>query len=148
MPIQYARFVGTAPSTTSFQVVRPTQSVWVPDPGTDTVKIAMPPNQWVTGPVSMRIQVPAHQNNLGPVPTDLQRVQSNENYLGLRKGWIATDQGGIFHLQGTRKPLGELTTSEKWGIAFGAAATLATVATSFVVVSRYLRDKKKSRRRK
>jgi hypothetical protein len=162
--VSFARFVGTAPGSTtiSFQgfgqaepvkrpvapppfpylnLPSPTQAVYEPDPNTDNVRIAMPPNQWVTGPVEMKISVPAGTRAMGPVPNDGELAQTRPGYLPLHRGWIAPSHGEpIFTLQGTKPGLG-LSTSEKWAIAASVLSATALIVSTTIAVLRYRNGK-------
>jgi len=148
--ISRPRRVGTAPGTTVLQIngqpvaglsrhasgaIYPTQSVWEPDPNSDTVKISMPPNQWATGPTEMVVRVPAGQNRMGPVITDQQAARSLP-YLPVRKGWIAGKQQNVFHLQGSGG-LGEMSSSEKWAITASVISAFALATSTMLAVLRY-----------
>lgn len=158
--VSFARYVGAAPGSTtiSFQgfgqadpasrpvapppvpylnLPSPTQSVWEPDPNTDNVRFALPPNQWVTGPVEMKISVPAATKAMGPVPNDGQLARTRPGYLPLHRGWIATSNNEpIFTLQGSQRGLG-LSTSEKWAIAASILSATALAVSTTIAVLRY-----------
>jgi hypothetical protein len=149
--ITFSRYVGVAPGTTTFSpngrrgglgqptpgAVYPTQSVWEPDPNSDTVRIAMPNNQWVTGPSQMIIKVPRHQREMGPVPTDLQVAQQGRPWLPVHRGWIDTSGEPIFHLQGA--PVGQSAddTAVKWSIAASVISAVALATTTIITVMRF-----------
>lgn len=161
--VTFARFVGTAPGTVTFQGAAPTspfppaaspfpfinpterfptQSVWEPDPNVDNVKIAMPPNQWVTGPLEMNISIPVEQRAFGPVPNDLQLAETR-NYLPLHRGWITTNGGTVFNLQGAGKGnLGQLSTAEKWAITASVISAVALGTTTILAVLNYRKSKR------
>jgi len=153
--LDMARWVGTAPGTSTVTYPRnpalgqvpavfPTQAVLEPDPNSDSIKIALPPNQWATGPVEMVVNVPAGEKNLGPVPTDLQIHKQGRPYLPVQRGWIANADGpNIYHLQG---PLGLgadpsassiENTAVKWSIAASVISALALATTTVIAVARY-----------
>jgi len=148
--VQKGRRVGTAPGTTVLQInglpvggfgqpapgaFYPTQAVWEPDPNTDTVKIAMPPNQWATGPTEMIIKMPAAQRSMGPVLTD-KEAASRLPYLPVRKGWIAGKDQTIYNLQGAGG-LGEMSSAEKWAITASVISAFALATTTVIAVLRY-----------
>lgn len=159
--VSFARYVGAAPGSTtiSFQGFgqaepasrpapapafpylnppSPTQAVYEPDPNTDNVRIALPPNQWVTGPVEMKVSVPAATRAMGPVPNDGDLAQTRPGYLPLHRGWISPSHGEpIFTLQGGRG-LG-LSTTEKWAIAASILSATALAVSTTIAVLRYRR---------
>lgn len=114
---------------------RLTQARWEPDPNTDNIKIAIPPNQWVTGPMTMKISMPAAQRAMGPVPNDGQ-VATMHNYLPVRKGWIEPASGEtIYTLQG---PMGaEASKVETWAITASVISALALATTTVLAIMRY-----------
>lgn len=115
---------------------RQTQARWEPDPNTDNVKISVPPNQWVTGPMTMKISMPAAQRAMGPVPNDGQ-LATTRNYLPVHKGWIEPSTGEtIYTLQGG---LGAESGSnvEKWAITASVISAVALATTTVLAIMRY-----------
>lgn len=136
--ITFARYAGTAPGTTVMSLgAYPTQSVWEPDPNQDTIKIAVPPGQWVTGPTQMIVKVPQGQDRMGPVPNDLD-LASTRPYLPVHRGWIEPSTGEpIFRLQG---PLGSEETAAKWAIAGSIISAIALSVTTIIAIRREARE--------
>lgn len=131
--ITFASYVGAAPATT---MIRPTQAVWEPDPSQDTIKIAMPPNQWATGPTQMIVRVPKAQDRMGPVPNDLE-LASTRPYLPVHRGWIEPSTGEpIFRLQGAED------TAAKWAIAGSIISAIALSVTTIIAIRREAREAK------
>lgn len=120
-----------------------TQAVWEPDPNSDTVRIAVPPNQWVTGPTTMRIIMPAAQRDFGPVPNDGQLALTRP-YLPVHKGWIEPASGeSIYTLQGIlgQQEQNVEDTAIKWGIAASIISAVALATTTIIAVMRYKQGK-------
>ncbi len=139
-----ARWVGTAPGTTTLGqpapgAIFPTQAVLEPSPNSDMIRIALPPNQWATGPVEMLVNVPAHEKIMGPVPTDLQAQQARMPYMPVHRSWIANAKGpNIYHLQGAGGALGVSSDSAvKWSIAASMISAVALVTSTVIAVARY-----------
>jgi hypothetical protein len=141
--ITFARYTGTAPGTTAMAFgAFPTQAVWEPDPNQDTIKIAMPPNQWATGPTQMIVKVPKAQRDMGPVPNDLE-LATTRPYLPVHRGWIEPSTGEpIFRLQG---PLGSGETAAKWAIAGSIISAIALSVTTIIAIRREGREAKRRR---
>jgi hypothetical protein len=117
--------------------------VWEPDPNTDNIKIALPPNQWATGPVEMNIQIPVAQRAMGPVPNDLELVETRSyNNLPTHRGWIATNRGTIYNLQGNGG-LGQMSTAEKWAIAASVISAVALGTSTLLAVMSYRKSKRR-----
>jgi hypothetical protein len=176
--VTFPRFIGTAPGTATFTIEGanhlgasplpevpyppapdpfpytnpiqcfPTQAVWEPDPNTDNVKIALPPNQWATGPVEMRLQIPVAQRAMGPVANDLALVETRSyNNLPTHRGWIQTDRGTVYNLQGARGmgrgQLGQMSTAEKWAITASVISAVALGTTTILAVLNYRKNKRR-----
>lgn len=162
----FAGRVGVAPGTTTLRIsgglgeaapvppgpfyyrqqAMPTQARWEPDPNTDNVKIAVPPNQWVTGPMTMRISMPAVQRTMGPVPNDGQLAKVY-GYLPAGKGWIEPSTGEtIYNLQGLGQD-DKMSRSDKWILAASIVSAAAVATTATLAIVRFRRDGKRRRRR-
>lgn len=177
--IHPARYVGVAPGTTTFSVngrrkrgalggaggyppypppaggpgvpPYPTQAWLIPQPSdTDRLKIAMPPNQQVTGPREMIVSMPAAQKNMGPVPNDRQSARSAD-YLPVHRGWIHTEAGNIFTLQGYGQSVKfEGVSAEgddkidwhKWAVVASLIGAVAVAATSTIAILEYRRRRR------
>ncbi len=142
--VNMARWVGTAPGTTTLGqpmpgAIFPTQAVLEPSPNSDMIRIALPPNQWATGPTEMLVNVPAHEKNFGPVPTDLQVQRSGLPYMPVHRSWIANKDGpNIYHLQGRGSGIGITgDTALKWGVAVSVITAIALITTTFIAVDRH-----------
>lgn len=160
--LDMARWVGTAPGTTTFSAkngrskngmygfgqptpgaIFPTQAVLEPSPNSDSIRIALPPNQWATGPVEMLVNVPAHEKTMGPVPTDLQAQQARMPYMPVHRSWIANARGpDIYHLQGFGA---ENSSAIKWSIAASVISAVALATTTVIAVARYRKEHKRRR---
>lgn len=170
--VRFPRYTGTAPGTTtvSFQGAEyppypppdggpgvppyPTQAWLVPQPsGSDEIRIAVPPNQQVTGPREVIMRVPAAQKTMGPHPNDAQ-LAPMYNYLPVHRGWIHGKERDIFTLGRPTVTFqqaangeagnGRLAATEKWAIAGAVMSGLALLTTAVVAVLRY-RDEKNGR---
>ena len=120
----------------------PTQSVWEPDPNIDNVRVAVPPNQWVTGPMSIHAMVPTAQSAFGPVPNDYELARTRP-YLPYHKGWINTESdGSVYTIQGP--PVGQSAsdTAIRWSIAASVISAVALATTTLIAVLRYREGKK------
>jgi hypothetical protein len=151
--VKFARYVGVAPGTTTIRTddnpggamlgAVQTQAVWEPDPNSDTVRLAVPPNQWVTGPATMKISMPAHQRNFGPVPNDGQLALTRP-YQPYHKGWIEPSSGdSIYTLQGLlgQEPSNTEDTARKWAIAASIIGSIALATTTVIAVVQFRRGK-------
>jgi hypothetical protein len=152
--ITFPSRVGTAPGTTTMQIASfrgrglgqafpyvnqpsPTQAVYEPDPRIDNVRIALPPNQWVTGPASVKLSIPAVQSTFGPVPNDRQLALTRP-YLPLHKGWIETNGETVYTIQGSG--LGQTTAEERafrWSIAASVISAVALATTTALAIIRF-----------
>lgn len=152
--VRFANRVGVAPGTTTLSYLgqapgddfpyvnppSPTQAVYEPDPNNDNVRIALPPNQWVTGPVTMKVMMPAVQKTFGPVINDRQAATMRP-YFPVRKGWIDNATGEpVYTLQGGGG-LGELSTGEKWAITASVLSAVALATTTVLAVLKYRKGK-------
>ena len=159
--VSHPRYVGVAPGTTTVRIdgasgatlgaappphwappVRPTQAHWVRDPSIDNVKIAVPPNQWVTGPAIMKARMPAVQATFGPVPNDKQ-LSKMYGYLPVQRGWMQTTEGGVYTMQGAlgQTPQDVEDTAIKWSIAASVISALALATTTAIALLRYRKEK-------
>lgn len=138
------RYVGTAPGTTTFSYngrkngmagAWPTQAVYQPTPNQDNVEILLPPNQWVTGPVTMSVSSPAAQRTMGPVTNDYD-ANASRHYQPVRRGWIANASGPpIYTLQGA---LGNTADDAvKWSIAASIISAVALATTTVIAIMRF-----------
>lgn len=170
--VSFPRYTGTAPGTTtvSFQGSGgyppypppaggpgvppfPTQAWLVPEPSnSDEIRIAVPPNQQVTGPREVVLRVPSSQANKGPVPNDRDFAPAFQ-YLPVHRGWIHGRERDIFTLgrptvtfqqAANGEGNGTLAATEKWAIAGAVMSGLALLTTAVVAVLRY-RDEKNGR---
>jgi hypothetical protein len=120
------------------------QSIWVDNPNLDNVQMLVPPNQWVEGPLQLKIDVPKAQAAMGPVPTDLELAKTRP-YLPYHKGFIATKEGDIFNLQGAG--VGANATLDeralKWGIIASVMSATALATTTLLAVLRYREEKRR-----
>lgn len=111
-----------------------TQATYQPVPNSANVRFSMPPNQRFKGPTDVMIEVPPVQSTFGPVPNDLELATTTPGYLPVRKGWVSTEVGKIFGLQGG---LGDMNANEKWTVAASIIGTLALTTMTIIAVMRY-----------
>ncbi|KKM99760.1 hypothetical protein LCGC14_1144700 [marine sediment metagenome] len=127
----------------------PTQAWLVPEASNiDRVRIALPSNQSVSGMREMIIDVPAAQKTMGPVPNDRQ-IATMRNFQPVQKGWIDTNAGKIFTLQGFGQTItfqglaqedgaGDQGTDwTKWATIASLIVAAAVAATSTLAILEY-----------
>ncbi len=185
--IQFPRYVGVAPGTTTIRYddapglgipPRPTQAWDIPqDAYSDKVKIAVPPNQflppaayplpanptqaWVEWPMqgdrvrmavplnqikagavrgdpATQVAVPEVQRTFGPFPNDWMAVPSS-GYQPVRKGWIHSQEGDVYTLQGPAT----VASARNWSIVASVISTLALATTATLAVLDYRSRRKK-----